>query len=66
MHIVFQLYDVLRFDSTVVINVLINISSLKLNNLFFLFRSIKCMNMLLGERQHVWLSYFAVANTENL
>jgi len=35
MHIVFQLYDVLRFDSTVVINVLINISSPKLNNHFF-------------------------------
>jgi len=33
---VFQLYDVLRFDSTVVVNVLINISSLKLNNQFFL------------------------------
>ena len=32
MHIVFQLYDVLRIDSTVVINVLINISSPKLNN----------------------------------
>jgi len=29
---VFQLYDVLRIDSTVVINVLINISSPKLNN----------------------------------
>jgi len=25
MHIVFQLHDVLRFDSTVVINVLVNI-----------------------------------------
>ena len=35
MHIVFQLYDVLRFDSTVVINVLINISSPKLNNQIF-------------------------------
>jgi len=32
VHIVFQLYDVLRFDSSVVINVLINISSPKLNN----------------------------------
>jgi len=31
MHIVFQLYDVLRFGSTV----LINISSPKLNNQFF-------------------------------
>jgi len=35
MHIVFQLYDVLRFDSTVVIHVLINISSPKLNNQIF-------------------------------
>jgi len=40
MHIVFQLNDVLRFDSTaqynyIVINVLFN----KLNNKFFLFRS---------------------------
>jgi len=33
MHIVFQPYDVLRFDSTVVI-VIINISSPKLNNQF--------------------------------
>jgi len=40
MHIVFELHDVLRFDSTVVINVLINISSTKLNNQFFVkFRS---------------------------
>jgi len=36
MHIVYQLYDVLRFDYTVVINVLINVSSLKLNNQIFL------------------------------
>jgi len=35
LHIVFQLYDVLRFDSTVVINVLINTSSPKLNNQIF-------------------------------
>jgi len=35
MHIVFQIYDVLWFDSTVVINVLINISSPKLNNQIF-------------------------------
>jgi len=34
LHIVFELYDVLRCDSTVVINVLINISSQKLNNQF--------------------------------
>jgi len=37
MHIVFELYDVLRFDSTVVISVLINISSLQLNNRFLHF-----------------------------
>ena len=48
LHIVFQLYDVLRFDSTAVINVLINISSPKLNNQIFLFRSLECMNTLLG------------------
>jgi len=30
----FQLYDVLRFNSTVVINVLVNTSSPKLNNQF--------------------------------
>jgi len=41
MHTVFQLYDVLRFDSTVVINVLINISSPKLNNQFFLISKLR-------------------------
>jgi len=35
MHIVLQLHDVLRFYSTVVINVLINISCPKLNKQFF-------------------------------
>ena len=35
MPIVFQLYHVFRFDSTVVINVLINISSPKLNKQIF-------------------------------
>jgi len=35
MHIPFQLYDVLRFGSAVVIYVLINISSPKLNNQIF-------------------------------
>jgi len=35
MHVTFQLYDVLRFDSTVVIYALINISSPKLNNQIF-------------------------------
>jgi len=34
MHIVFQLCDI-RFDSTVVINVLINVSCPKLNNQVF-------------------------------
>jgi len=35
MHTVFQLYYVLRFDSTVIINVLFNISSPKSNNQIF-------------------------------
>jgi len=35
MHIVFQLYDVPKFDPTVIINVLITISSPKLNNQVF-------------------------------
>jgi len=35
MHITFQLYDVLRFDSTVDIYLLINISSPKLKNKYF-------------------------------
>jgi len=47
MHIVFHLCDVLRFDSTVVINILINISSPKLNNQTFLIRSLECMHTLL-------------------
>jgi len=29
------------------------------------FRSIQCMDMLLGEPQHLRMNYFAVANTEN-
>ena len=48
MHIVFQLYDVLWFDSTVVINELINISSLKINNQNFQNFEAECTNMLLG------------------
>jgi len=53
MHIVFQLYDVLRFDTTVqynymVINVLINISFPKLNNQFSFNFEAECINMLLG------------------
>jgi len=41
MHIVFQFSDVFRFDTTVVINVLINISSPKLNNqIFFNFEAL--------------------------
>jgi len=47
MHIAFQLYDVLGFHSAVVINVLINISSPKLNNHFFNFEP-QCINMLLA------------------
>jgi len=41
MHMVFQLYDIFRFGSTVVINVLINISSPKLNNNFFLISKLR-------------------------
>jgi len=48
MHTVFQHYDVLRFDSTVRINVLIKISSPKLNNQFFYYFEAECINMLLG------------------
>jgi len=36
MHIVLHLYDVLKFDSIVVINVFISISSPKLNNNMFI------------------------------
>jgi len=39
MYILFQLYDALRFDSTVVINVLINIPSLKLKKQFLNFKA---------------------------
>jgi len=35
LYVVFQLYGVLRFDSTVVINVLINISLLNLKKQLF-------------------------------
>ena len=35
MHIMFQLHDVLRFHSTLVVNVLINIPSSKLKKQFF-------------------------------
>ena len=50
-HIVFQLYDVLRFDSTIVINVLINIlyhPQSSTTNFFFLFpsRRHKCASAL--------------------
>jgi len=47
MHTVFQIYDVLRFDSTVVINVLINMSSPNLNSQFFFYFEAECINMLL-------------------
>jgi len=55
MHIVFQLYDVLRFDSIVVIKVLTYISSPRSNNQI-LFRSLECMNILLGQPQHLRLN----------
>jgi len=66
MHKVFQLYDVLSFDSTEVIDLLIDISFPKLNNQIFSFRSIECMNMFLGQPQHLKLNYFADANPEKL
>jgi len=62
MHITFQLYDVLRFDSIVVIYVLINIISKVKQQNILKFRSIECMNMHLGKPQHLRLNYFAVAN----
>jgi len=44
----FQLYDVLRFDSTVVIYVLINIIPKVKQPNISKFWSIECMNILLG------------------
>jgi len=55
MHIAFQLYDVLRLDSTVVVKVLIYTSSPRLINQI-LFRSLECMNILLGQPQHLRLN----------
>jgi len=48
MRIVFQLYDILRFDSTVVIDVLIIITSPKLKNYIFFYFEAECINILLG------------------
>jgi len=48
MHVVFQLHDVLRFHSTVVIDVLISISSPKLNNQFFFISKLKMHGSLLA------------------
>jgi len=42
----FKLYDIRRFDSTVVINVLINLSCLRLNNQLLYKLEVYCMNML--------------------
>jgi len=49
MHITFQLHDVLRFESTVVIYVLHQyiISKVKQPNILK-FRSLECLNILLG------------------
>jgi len=67
MHITFQLYDVLRFESTVVIYVLQQYIISKVKQPSTLkFRSLECMDVLLGEPQHLRLNYFAVANAENL
>jgi len=48
MHIVFQFYDLLRFDFTVVIDVLIDISCLNLNNQILEKCEVYCINMLLS------------------
>ena len=40
-YIVFELYEVLRFESTVIINILINIPSPKLNNQIFLLSKLR-------------------------
>jgi len=53
MYIPFQFYDVFRFDSTVVIYILINISSPKLNIQFFL-------NF---EAQSAWICFWVNLNT---
>jgi len=49
MHITFQLYDILRFESSVVIYVLHKyiISKVKQPNILK-FRSLECMDILLG------------------
>jgi len=54
-----QLHGVLRFDSTVVINVLIDISCLRLLNNILRKFEVYCMNMLLSLPQHVRVNYFA-------
>ena len=68
MHIVFQLYDVIRFDSTVVINVLINLSSQKLNNLIFKIPKLRVHEYASGltSTPDLRLNYSAVANAETL
>jgi len=52
-HSVSTLYDVVRFDSTLVINVLINPSSPKLNNQFF-------YNF---EAERAWICFWVNLNT---
>jgi len=50
---VFQLYDSLRFRSTIYINVLISMSCLRFNNQILQKFEAYCMNMLLGLPQHL-------------
>jgi len=63
MHKVFQLHDILRIDCTEVINLLINISSPKLNNQVFFISKHTVYEYV---SQHLKLNCFAVANPENL
>ena len=58
-YIVFKLCDIRRFDSTVVINVLINMSCLSLNNQILQKFEVFCMNMLPSLKQRLRVNYVA-------
>jgi len=58
-YIVFLLHGILRFDSTVVIKLLINISCLRINNQILQKFDVYCMNILLSLPQHLKVNYFA-------
>jgi len=57
--ILFWLYGILRFDSTVVINVLIIISCIRSNNQILEKFKVHCMYMFLSLPQHLKVNYFA-------